>query len=195
MSIGVLKSIGLPPVCEREVLRYAGAPSADETTLALLSECIAESENTTAPAVCFCELSFKISGDICDLGHFSVKSRSLAKNLSGCERLLIFSATAGAGFDRLIAKYIRLSPAKALMLSSIGTERAEAVCDTFLRYYSEKNGVRLKPRFSPGYGDLPLDTQREIFATLDPYKNIGVALGASLLMTPTKSVTAFVGII
>jgi len=52
----------------------------------------------------------------------------------------------------------------------------------------------LKPRFSPGYGDLPLETQREIFDVLDCSRRIGLMLNDSLLMSPTKSVTAFVGV-
>lgn len=51
-----------------------------------------------------------------------------------------------------------------------------------------------RPRFSPGYGDLPLSAQREIFAVLDCGKRIGLMLNDSLLMSPSKSVTAFVGI-
>ena len=55
-------------------------------------------------------------------------------------------------------------------------------------------GKRTRPRFSAGYGDLPLGVQREIFAALDCPKHIGLTLNDSLLMSPTKSVTAIVGI-
>ena len=50
-----------------------------------------------------------------------------------------------------------------------------------------------KPRFSPGYGDLSLEVQKEIFSLLDCPRKIGVSLGDSLLMTPSKSVTAIIG--
>ncbi len=194
MSVIVQKNIALPKICEREVLRYAGVRG-DDGSPTLFSECIAEAADIFEPMVCYTELSLKIVGELCDFGGFSVKSKSLAKALFGCEKVLVFAATVGMPFDRLSAKYIRLSPAKALLLSSLGTERIEAVCDAFVSEYSKKNGVKLTMRFSPGYGDLPLDVQKEVFAVLDPYKNIGVALGGSLLMTPTKSVTAFVGIV
>ncbi len=51
-----------------------------------------------------------------------------------------------------------------------------------------------RPRFSPGYGDLTLLAQKDIFAVLDCGKRIGLTLNDSLLMSPSKSVTAFVGI-
>ena len=52
-----------------------------------------------------------------------------------------------------------------------------------------------RPRFSCGYGDLPLSLQREIFPALQVTKNIGVTLTDGDLMMPTKSVTAIVGIL
>ena len=55
-------------------------------------------------------------------------------------------------------------------------------------------GKTLAARFSPGYGDLPLEFQREIFRALDVPRRIGVSLGSSCLMSPSKSVTAIVGI-
>ena len=51
-----------------------------------------------------------------------------------------------------------------------------------------------RPRFSPGYGDLPLEVQRTLFSLLEPMRHIGLSLTDSLLMSPTKSVTAFVGL-
>ena len=53
--------------------------------------------------------------------------------------------------------------------------------------------IPLRPRFSPGYGDLPLAMQREIFAALPLEKALGLTLGENLLMTPTKTVTAIAG--
>ena len=58
----------------------------------------------------------------------------------------------------------------------------------------KEKGVLLKPRFSAGYGDLPLTVQREIFSQLNPDRKIGLTLNESLLMSPSKSVTAFAGI-
>ena len=52
----------------------------------------------------------------------------------------------------------------------------------------------IKPRFSPGYGDVPLEIQKDIVMLLDCAKRIGVSLNDSLLMSPSKSVTAFIGL-
>ena len=99
------------------------------------------------------------------------------------------------GLDRLIARYSSLSPVRALCLQAIGAERIESLCDTFQTElcYATFHG-RIHARFSPGYGDLPLDFQREIFRTLDCPRRIGLSLSESLLMSPSKSVTALIGI-
>ena len=94
--------------------------------------------------------------------------------------------------DRLIAKYNRISPSKALIFQAIGAERAESLCDLFCDEMKEKYSTN--PRYSPGYGDLPLDIQRDIFAVLDCPRKIGLTLNDSLLMSPSKSVTAIIGV-
>ena len=100
-------------------------------------------------------------------------------------------------FDRLIARYGITAPAKAVLLQALGSERIEAFCDELCRDISKlegKVGNTIRPRYSPGYGDLPLEIQREVFSALDCTKNIGISLSDSLFMTPTKSVTAIIGI-
>ena len=174
-----------PPVCEREILRYAGCRQADEGVLVLLNECLDEALPLLSYTVCFEEIDPK---------PFTAKSFQLARNLDGCERVMLMAATLGVGIDRLIAKYGRLSPAKALLLQAIGTERVEALCDAFCEALAEETGLIPRPRFSPGYGDLPLDTQREVLARLEAAKRLGVTLNDSLIMSPSKSVTAFVGL-
>lgn len=182
-----------PPPNMREILRYAGG-SDDEKTVSLCEECLKEAENFLSFSLCYRILEVDIYNDFCDFGEFSVKSGDLAKNLSPCRKVCIFGATLGAKFDRLLIKYSRISPAKALIFQAIGAERIEALCDAFCEHL-KASGYTLKPRFSAGYGDLPLDTNRNIFAALNLEKNLGVTLNDSLLMSPTKSVTAFVGIL
>ena len=50
------------------------------------------------------------------------------------------------------------------------------------------------PRFSAGYGDFSLEFQRNICDALDCQRKIGITLQESLIMLPTKSVTAIIGI-
>ena len=195
MSMVRTKILPAPPVSIGEIQRYAGASRSDAAEIrSLIESALAEAEDHLEYKVCYTELECRIDGDVCDFGVFSLRSGALAKNLSGSRSVLLFAATVGVGLDRLITKQSALSPARALMLDSVGAERIEALCNAFCREYEKERGVSLKPRFSAGYGDLPLDTQADIFRTLSPGKNIGLFLNASLSMSPSKSVTAFAGI-
>lgn len=178
-----------PPLCEQEILRYAGCKEADEPLSALLSDCLNEVSDKLTYKVCYHELPVAIDGAVCDFGLFSVTSAGLAKNLKDCRRVVLFAATVGVEIDRLIAKYGRVSPSKAVLFQAIGAERIEALCDAFCATLGET-----RPRFSPGYGDLSLAVQKDFVAVLDATKQIGVFLNDSLLLSPSKSVTAFVGL-
>ena len=185
--------VPLPPVNEREIMCYARCGDGDEQTKKLMQECLVEVESVLQGKVCFAELSCRQDGKKCDFGFFSLVSRDLAKNLQGCRQVVLFAATLGVGIDRLIGRYQRLSPAKAVMLHAIGAERIEGCCDMFCKYLAADKG-KCRPRFSPGYGDVPLETQKQFFALLQCEKHLGLYLNDSLLMSPSKSVTAFVGL-
>lgn len=186
MSTVFIKTYKEPDYNISEILRYAASKPTKEID-ELLNECIKELEGKLSYRVCYTELTHE--------GHFeSIKSNLLEKYLVGCEKYILFAATIGIEIDRLISKYSRISPAKAHMFQAIGAERTEALCDMFCGDMKEQY-LHTKPRVSPGYGDMPLEMQREVFEILDCPRKIGVSLGDSLLMSPSKSVTAFIGVL
>ena len=190
----ITKTYTQPAICEKEILRYAGCKGAtDESLQFLLNECLKEVLPKLSYKICYITLPLELAGATCDFGCMKVKSQDLAKNLKDCEKVVLFAATVGVEIDRLIKKYGAISPAKAVLLQAIGAERIESLCDTFCEEI-RKEGKNLCPRFSAGYGDLPLETQKDIFQILNCNKNIGLSLNDSLMMSPSKSVTAFIGI-
>jgi hypothetical protein len=142
----------------------------------------------------YCVLDLRVSGDVCDLGALTVRSRDLAAHLAGCKRAVLFAATAGAMIDREIQKQTRLSPSRAYEIQMEGTRAIERFCDALCAQVARELRCTLRTRFSPGYGDLSLEVQREVFRVLDPAGHIGLCLSDSCVMTPSKSVTAFVGV-
>jgi cobalamin-dependent methionine synthase I len=110
------------------------------------------------------------------------------------------AATIGIEADKLMQKYEITNMAKASIAQSCGAACIEAYCnilqekilDEVVTNTGEK--LYLRPRFSAGYGDVELTLQKEIFAALECTKRIGLTLTDSLLMYPTKSVTAFIGL-
>lgn len=165
---------------------------------ALFSECAQEAMAACVYRVCFAEFGISRAQDgSLDLSFTRTDSRALANNLRDCTRTVAFAATVGIGIDRLIARASAVSQARAYAFQAIGAERIEALCDRFsadvAAEYAEK-GFSARPRFSCGYGDFPIEKQRDFFLALDCQRKIGVALSDSLLMTPSKSVTAVIGL-
>ena len=185
----------MPPINRREVWRYAGwrgIPDESEEVSSLLNEVIAEITPVLTYRVCWCESELRHSGGEPVL-PFSARSKNLSDLLRGCGGIVLFAVTVGIELDRRIAKYSRLSPSKALLLQAIGAERVEALADKFCREY-DTAGRCMTRRYSPGYGDLLLGTQTELVRLLECEKRIGVTLNESLMMSPSKSVTAIFGL-
>ena len=181
------------PLSTREISRYARC--AEDSFPPFFDDCLLEAKQAFSYRLCFdiFDLRFQPDGTLA-FGGAEVRSDDLKKNLNGCSRILLFAATAGMKIDLLIRKYTALSPAKAVLFQAVGSAGVEALCDRFCADLEVDFG-NIKPRFSPGYGDFSLEFQKTVFSILEPQKHIGVSLGENLLMTPSKSVTAIVGLL
>ena len=189
MSTVSVKSYAAPPLNCAEIWRYAGVKEPTAELEALLAECLQQTEGKLSYRVCWTEDRALPFGN----EHFAL----LEEHLRGCESVILFAATVGGELDRLIAREQLLSPAKAVLLSAVGAERVEALCDAFcadVEAEAKERGLYPRSRFSPGYGDLPLRVQKDVFRTLDLTRKLGMTLNESLLMYPTKSVTAIIGL-
>lgn len=147
--------------------------------------------------VTYCCVPVKWDRQGCPILPFEQDSKDLKTNLTGCRGAIIFAATIGAGIDRLIRRYERVKPASALLLQGLGAERVESLCDAFNEEVikaCEALGLKAHPRYSPGYGDLPISVQPQVLKLVDAEKRIGITLNESMLMSPSKSVTAIIGI-
>ena len=180
-----------------EILRYAGVRGDAPDLCGLIDECIKEIESEISYRVCYREFPIEFGVDFVELGFMRTSSESLRRNLVGCQSIILFAATVGVGVDRLIARYSSISPTKALLFQAIGAERIESLCDAFCRDMSSQKaraGLFVRPRFSAGYGDFLIDAQKDIFSVLDCPRKIGLTLNESLVMSPSKSVTAIIGV-
>ena len=185
-----------PEYDKRAIYRYAGIREGFGGVFDKVDECIAEAEGLLTYKVCFRRFEVTEYFGTLNLG-FTRISGGLTDYFRGCDHLWLFAATLGLPIDRLIARYSAVSPIKAILFQALGTERIESLCNTFeadIAKLEELNGYKIKPRFSPGYGHAPLEMQSDVFAALDCQRKIGLTLNKSLLMSPSKSVTAFIGV-
>ena len=179
-----------------EIRRYAKAEKNGPDDPLMLS-CLEELGEIRG-RLCWRRFPILREGETLDLGFCRTDSEDLARNLRGCSSLILFAGTLGLDIDRYLARYGRLSPARALWFQAIGAAGIEEMCDRFcedIRTLADPGKtLSLKPRYSPGFGDFGLEYQPFIFSALDCQRQIGLTLTDSFLMSPTKSVTALIGI-
>lgn len=188
------------PFDRAQALRYFGyskGRAIPPETEKLFDECVEEVLPACVYRVCYAVFEAEKKGEDIDLGFMRTRSKSLSLNLDGCRKVVAFAATVGVGVDRLISRYASFSSARAYAAQAIGAERIESLCDCFNGEIIRKcadEGLFSRPRFSCGYGDFSLEKQSDFFAALDCNRKIGLTLNDSLLMSPSKSVTALIGI-
>ncbi|MDW2799100.1 vitamin B12 dependent-methionine synthase activation domain-containing protein [Clostridium boliviensis] len=187
-------------ISRKEILRYLGYGNTegDEQVNALIEDVLKELLAAASPKSIYRSYPLRLLPDYeIDFTVFRTKSRNLSKNLADCEEVLLFAATLGTGVDVLLHKYTRLQMSRAVIMQAAAAAVIEEYCDEENRRLKEEyeaKGFYLRPRFSPGYGDFSLECQREITTVLETPKRIGIMLTESLLMTPSKSVTAVMGV-
>lgn len=174
---------------DSKILCYLGFPrgKTDEQTVKLINECKAELIKHASLKACLKKVEVKINGDEIDLG-FKIKSKDLARNLKGSKYAVLFCATAGSAADRLILKYVKTEPSRAIVFDAAASDTVEQFCKYINKLYDAK------PRYSCGFGDFGLEYQHSFIEHLDTARKIGVTLTDGNLMTPTKSVTAVMGL-
>ena len=132
---------------------------------------------------------------------------SIAKHLEGCDQVAVLAVTIGNGIDHLVRIYELKNMAMAMILNAGASVLAEQAADeaeqAMIREIREKYGqkeawkerdVFFTPRFSPGYGDYPLQYQNDILHYVDAARKIGITLTPGNMMVPVKSITGLVGI-
>ena len=184
----------------REAVRYLGfgKNEADERTLELIQQSFKDLEQEAGPkSICqIFDLNHTEDGRLV-IGQMEIQSKSLSRNLKGCRRVVLFGATLGAGVDRLMRRISLTDMARAVVLQSCAAAMLEEYCDECQKKIAaelEEEHLYLRPRFSPGYGDFDITHQDMILRMLDTAKKIGLTLTGGNMLTPSKSVTAVIGL-
>lgn len=194
----------LPDPDPREVLRYTGyrGKPADSELLGEIGECVRDLQKVVTPRYVYERFPLgrkkrEAEGEILCFADLEVVSRDLSKNLEGCAEVCLMAVTLGTGPDLLVRRASVTGMGRALIYQAAAAAMTETWCDMInerIRGEALREGLYLRPRFSPGYGDLPLSLQRDISRILNMPKEIGVSLTDTFLMTPSKSVTALIGL-
>lgn len=126
---------------------------------------------------------------------FSLDGKDISEHLAGCEKAVLMACTLSAGTDRVIRKAEVTDMTKAFIMDAMASAATEQVCNAAEEeIFANVTGYFRTWRFSPGYGDFPIDVQRDFLEILKAPKQIGLCANESSLLTPRKSVTAVIGL-
>ncbi len=126
-----------------------------------------------------------------------LEGEDIKNHLKNCQEVYLMCATIGVKMDRLIRTKMVREPDAGVVFDACGIQAVEQLADMVekeIETIVSEEGFHLTWRYSPGYGDLPLESQRDFIRLLDTHRRIGVSLSDSFLMSPSKSVTAILGV-
>lgn len=186
---------------KEEILRYLGYKDSMMTKRMedLLERCMQETLKIIQPKYRMLRFPIKTVEDGVHVEGTTLilKGNDIGEHLKHCNEIILVGATVGMMLDRSIRKYMFSEPDAGVVMDSCGIQAVEQVLDCIeqeIEESVENEGYHLTWRFSPGYGDFPLETQREMVQILDLSRKAGITLTESCLMVPSKSVTALWGI-
>lgn len=188
-----IKFLREPHVRRAEMLRYArcgdgvGVEKEAEQAQRLVDDLI----RPAAAAVVF---DIKRDGEKLFVADTELEGKSIKKLLAPCNKCVVMAITVGFELDMKIAALGSSSPALSLLADAAASSAVEAACDACCESIESELGVKLTPRFSPGYGDLPMNIQPALLTLTNARRDLGLTVGSGCMLSPIKSVTAIAGI-
>lgn len=193
--------VNLIEIDQDEVLRYLEYKGQDisDDFKGTINECINLIKNKINPRYMLRIYPIrkdKFSIEIQGTG-IKLDSRDLYNLLRECDKCIVMAATLGLEVEKEIRKYSYSDLTKGIIIDSCATTAIEEVCE-FVQDELEKEllekGEYLTTRYSPGYGDLPIDKNADLINLLNTQKGIGLTITGNGIMIPRKSVVAIMGI-
>lgn len=131
---------------------------------------------------------------IMEPSELRLEGKSIKRHLSGCQKIVVMGATLGAGADHLIRRLQITDMTEAVIADCGASVLIEQVCDAFQKTINDAVDGYTTSRFSPGYGDFPIEVQPDMIRYIDGQRKIGLNVTSNNLLVPRKSVTAVIGV-
>jgi len=191
-------NITLDSISKSEALRYMGhRGDVSDTLMRLLCDCEEKLLETIRPLWTFRVFDIENTAEGVKILNtaLTLTGNDIKAHLEGCDRVVLMCATLGGDTDRLIRTLEVSDISSAFAMDAMASAAIEDVC----RRCDEEIKKQLPEcfltwRFSPGYGDLPLELQGVFLDTLSAQKQTGLCCGSNNILIPRKSVTAVMGI-
>lgn len=188
----------LNPISKEEAARYMGIKGVpDDRISEILDRCEIIVRESVRPKYVYRKtaVTFTENGVLLGGVNTLLSGRDIKKHLSGCTEAIVMAVTLSAEADKLIRRTAVTDMAEALAVDCLCSAGVEQVCDRAEEEIFENIKTKYRTwRFSAGYGDLPLDIQKDLLIFLNAQRRIGLTVTENSLLLPSKSVTAIIGI-
>lgn len=179
------------------VARYLGygGKELDVNMLEQIEDIFEKLSAVSVPRVVY--QSFPLENTTLVGSNLTLEGKDISDLLKNCHSCILMAVTLGQGVDRFLHKMQIQNLSSAIVADACASSMIECFCQDVndsLEAENKGKGSFLTTRFSPGYGDLPLGAQVGLCALLESYKNIGLTTNSTYALTPSKSITAVIGV-
>lgn len=127
--------------------------------------------------------------------NLQLTGKAILSHLDNCSKAVLMACTLSDMVDKLINRYNITDMTSALIADAMASAMIEQVCNKVEEIIKKELNIKnMTWRFSPGYGDLPIDIQQRFIQVINAEKQIGLTVTDSNILIPRKSVTAIIGI-
>ena len=116
----------------KEALRYLGygTHEAEESTLKMVWECFDELKRRAKERIVYRVFDLHMDeAGLIEIGNMRIESRSLSKNLKGCEKVILLGATLGIEVDILMKRYSCTDMARTVVMQACAAAYLEEYLD------------------------------------------------------------------
>lgn len=190
---GILTSIN-----EKEMIRYAGLRQNQDFPPQYIKAAQNEIRLLAKPMGVYQEYPYHSdSSTIVSSPPLTLLGKSIQKHLYNSQKVYVFSVTVGEDVEDRITELFKTGEyTTGLLLDAAATTAVEQIADQvneLVNGLAKKSGLTPTWRFSPGYGDWPIEVQKDL-AHIIKADTIGVNVTESSMLFPRKSVTAIIGL-
>ena len=128
---------------------------------------------------------------------FKLEGKTITRHLKFCEKVICIAVTVGDEIENEVTRrFGKGNYVESVLLDAAATAAVEQAADSLEKAIApqlNKDGFKMRSRFSPGYGDWELTNQKNFF-DITGAAEIGMNLSSAMMLMPRKSITAIIGL-
>lgn len=177
---------------KNEILKYLNYVAGDipKEIYSEIDECIEILKKNSKPRYFY---------EVYDIDSDEIKKLSVGEDIKELLRdshsVILAAFTIGVEIEKITRRLTYSNLSKSVILDATASAGVEAGISKLNNYLSDEFFPEyLTDRFSPGYGDMPLDINNLFLKIINAEKRLGIKATQEGIMVPRKSVTCLIGI-